>query len=51
MVFHRLMRETEGASFVAELCRYGGLAHGHRGGALNMDNFLDTASSEGRCVA
>lgn len=50
MVFHRLMRESEGASFVSELGKYGGHGYGGRGGALNMDNFVDNESGDGKCV-
>lgn len=50
IVFHRLMRESEGASFVAELLRYSHHTRGHRGHALNMDNFVDGGSAEGRYV-
>lgn len=51
MVFHRLMRESEGASFVAELGKYGGHGYGGRGGALNMDSFIDNTSGDGKCVS
>lgn len=47
MVFHRLMRESEGASFVAELLRFSGHGHG-RGYVLNMDSFTDSGSSDGK---
>lgn len=46
MVFHRLMRENEGASFVAELLRFSG-----RGYVLNMDSFSGTSGGEGKCVS
>jgi hypothetical protein len=54
MVFHRLMRESEGSSFISTLGHFGDMrgygGYGNRGGALNMDNFSDNTSGDGRCV-